>query len=93
MVVLIDLLFVQTNYFFRYVPIDSYQFLILFSHYVVIYRYISDINGMCSIYCKHMSLLNVESYVFINVLYLVSLCIHVYVDDVIGKKLKGIMTF
>ena len=30
-----------------------------------------------------MSLLNVESYVFINVFYLVSFCIHVCVDDVI----------
>ena len=30
-----------------------------------------------------MSLLNVESYVFINVFYLVLFCIHVSVDDVI----------
>ena len=30
-----------------------------------------------------MSLLNVESYVFINVFYLVSFCIHVCVDDAI----------
>ena len=33
-----------------------------------------------------MSLLNVESYVFINVFYLVLFCIHVCVDDVIKKK-------
>ena len=33
-----------------------------------------------------MSLLNVESYVFINVFYLVLFCIHVCVDDVIYKK-------
>ena len=32
-----------------------------------------------------MSLLNVESYVFINVFYLVLFCIHVCVDDVIKK--------
>ena len=30
-----------------------------------------------------MSLLNVESYIFINVFYLVLFCIHVCVDDVI----------
>ena len=35
-----------------------------------------------------MSLLNVESYVFINIFYLVLFCIHVCVDDVIGKKRK-----
>ena len=33
-----------------------------------------------------MSLLNVESYVFINVFYLVLFCIHVCVDDIIKKK-------
>ena len=33
-----------------------------------------------------MSLLNVESYVFVHVFYLVLFCIHVYVDDVIKKK-------
>ena len=42
---------------------------------------------MCSIHCKRMSLLNVESYVFINVFYLVLFCIHVFVDDVIKKKI------
>ena len=35
-----------------------------------------------------MSLLNVESYVFINVFYLVLFCIHVCVDDVIKKTTK-----
>ena len=35
-----------------------------------------------------MSLLNVESYVFINVFYLVLFCIHVCVDDVIKKNLN-----
>ena len=35
-----------------------------------------------------MSLLNVESYVFINAFYLVLFCIHVCVDDVIEKKKK-----
>ena len=54
---------------------------------MVIYRYISDINVLCSIHCKRMSLLNVESYVFINVFYLVSFCIHVCVDDSIKKKI------
>ena len=34
-----------------------------------------------------MSLLNVESYVFINVFYLVLFCIHVCVDDVIKKNM------
>ena len=33
-----------------------------------------------------MSLLNVESYVFINVFYLVLFCIHVCVDDDVIKK-------
>ena len=33
-----------------------------------------------------MSLLNIESYVFINVFYLVLFCIHVCVDDVIKKN-------
>ena len=72
--------------FFRYVPIDSYHQLQIttnynsFLHYVVIYRYISDINILCSIHCKRMSLLNVVSYVFINVFYLVLFCIHVCVD-------------
>ena len=33
-----------------------------------------------------MSLLNVQSYVFINVFYLVLFCVHVCVDDVIKKK-------
>ena len=33
-----------------------------------------------------MSLLNVESYVFINVFYLALFCIHVCIDDVIKKK-------
>ena len=33
-----------------------------------------------------MSLLNVESYVFINVFYLALFCIHVCIDDVINKK-------
>ena len=33
-----------------------------------------------------MSLLNAESYVFTNVFYLVLLCIHVSVNDVIDKK-------
>ena len=33
-----------------------------------------------------MSLLNVESYVFINAFYLALFCIHVCVDDVIKKK-------
>ena len=45
----------------------------------------SDINVLCSIHCKRMSLLNVESYVFINVFYLVLFYIHVCVDDVIKK--------
>ena len=36
-----------------------------------------------------MSLLNVESYVFINVFYLVLFCIHVCVDDVIKKKIRS----
>ena len=36
-----------------------------------------------------MYLLNVKSYVFINVFYLVLFCIHDYVDDVIKKKLEG----
>ena len=35
-----------------------------------------------------MSLLNVESYIFIKVFYLVLFCIHVCVDDVIIKKKK-----
>ena len=35
-----------------------------------------------------MSLLNVESYVFINVVYLVLFCIQICVDDVIKKKKK-----
>ena len=35
-----------------------------------------------------MSLLNVQSYVFINVFYLVLFCVHVCVDDVIKKKKK-----
>ena len=35
-----------------------------------------------------MSLLHVESYVFIDVFYLVLFCIHVCVDDVIQKKKK-----
>ena len=34
-----------------------------------------------------MSLLNVESYVFINVFYLVLVCIHVCVDDSIERKI------
>ena len=33
-----------------------------------------------------MPLLNVQSYVFINVFYLVLFCIHVYVDAVTEKK-------
>ena len=37
-----------------------------------------------------MSLLNVESYVFINVFYLVLFCIYVCVDDVIKKKLEAV---
>ena len=53
---------------------------------MVIYRYISDINVLCSIHCKRMSLMNVESYVFINVFYLDLFCTHVCVDDVIEKK-------
>ena len=60
--------------------------MIIFLCYVVIYRYISDINILCSIHCNRMSLLNVESYVFINVFYLVLFCIHVCVDDVIKKN-------
>ena len=43
----------------------------------------SDINVLCSSHCKRMSLLNVESYVFMNLFYLVLFCIHVCVDDVI----------
>ena len=50
---------------------------------MVIYRYISDINVLCNIHCKHMSLLNVEPYFLINVFYVVLFCIHVCVDDVI----------
>ena len=50
------------------------------------FQYISDINVLCSIHCKRMSLLNIESYVFINVFYLVLFCIYVCVDDVIEKK-------
>ena len=62
---------------------------------MVIYRYISDINVLCSIHCKRISLLNVEStflffflfvYLFFNVYYLVLFCIHVCVDVVIEKK-------
>ena len=55
---------------------------------MVIYRYISNTNVLCSIHCKRMSYLNVESYVFINVFYLVLFCIHICVDDVIKKKKK-----
>ena len=33
-----------------------------------------------AIHCKRMSLLNVESYDFINVFYLVLFCIHVCAD-------------
>ena len=36
-----------------------------------------------------MYLLNVESYVFIDVFYLVLFCIHVCVDDVIKEKPLG----
>ena len=93
LLVLIHLYFVHTNdflmFFFRYAPIYNYhQFQIiitLFLNYVFIYRYISDINVLCSIYCKHMSLLNVESYVFINVFCLVLFCIHFCVDDIIKE--------
>ena len=35
-----------------------------------------------------MSLLNVESHVFINVFYLVWFCIHICVDGAIKKKKK-----
>ena len=35
-----------------------------------------------------MSLLNIESYVFINVIYLVLFCIQVCVDDVTKKNKK-----
>ena len=63
--------------------------IILFLYYVVIYRYISDINVLYSIHCKPMSLLNVESYVFINVFYLVLFCIHVCADDVLYKRHDG----
>ena len=55
-------------------------------YYVVIYRYISDVNVLWSIPCKRMSLLNIESYVFINVFHLVLSCIHLCVDDVKYKK-------
>ena len=47
------------------------------------YRYISD--ALCSIHCKRMSLLNVESYFLL--LYIVLFCVHVFVDDVIEKNL------
>ena len=60
---------------------------------LVFYRYISDINVLCSNHCKHMSLLNVESYVFINVFYLVLFCIRVCVDDVIKKKKENLCNF
>ena len=53
---------------------------------MVIYRYISNINVSCSIHCKHMSLLNVESHVFINIFYLDLFLINVCVDGVINKK-------
>ena len=53
---------------------------------MVIYTYISAINVLCSSHCKRMYLLNVESYVFIDVFYLVLFCIHVCVDDVIKQK-------
>ena len=42
---------------------------------------------MCTIHCKRMSLLNVESYNFINVFCLVLFCIYVCVDDAIEKKI------
>ena len=94
LLVLIHFFFVQTNdflmFFFSYVPIDSYHqlqiIILLFLYYVVIYRYISDINVLCNIRFKHISLLNVESNVFINVFCLVLFCIHVCVDDVIYIK-------
>ena len=47
-----------------------------------------QIHFLYSIHCKRMSLLNVESYVFINVFYSVLFCIHVCVDDVIKQNKK-----
>ena len=43
---------------------------------MVIYRYISDIDVLRRIHCKHMSLLNEKSYVFINTFHLILFCIH-----------------
>ena len=65
--------------------IDKLPIIILFLHYVVIYRYISDINVLCSIHCERMYLLMWSPAFFIDVFYLVLFCIHVCVD-VIEKK-------
>ena len=54
-----------------------------------IYRYISDINVLCSIHCKRMSSLNVESYIFINTFYLVLFCIHVCVCNILLNTYKS----
>ena len=42
----------------------------------------------CAAFIVRMSLLNIESCIFLNVFYLVLFYIHVCVDDVIEKKLK-----
>ena len=40
----------------------------------------------CAAFIVSMSLLNVETYDFINIFYLVLFCIHVCVHNVINKK-------
>ena len=42
----------------------------------------------CAAFIVSMSLLNVETYDFINIFYLVLFCIHVCVHNVINKKKK-----